>query len=89
MPEYLLTVREDEDGLFIRLPVEVAEQLDAAPRARVNLVPVDGGFLLSSTKPDPVEEQRQHELAMEAARKVMERYGGALKRLADSDYLPR
>ena len=22
MPEYLLTVREDEDGLFIRLPPE-------------------------------------------------------------------
>jgi hypothetical protein len=49
MPEYLLTVREDH-GLFIRLPDEVAEQLDATPHARVNLAPVDGGFLLSSTK---------------------------------------
>ena len=89
MPEYLLTVREDEEGLFIRLPAEVAKQLDAAPRARVNLAPVDGGFLLSSTKPDPVEEQRRHELVMEAAKQVMDRYGGMLKRLADSDYLPR
>lgn len=89
MPEYLLAVREDEDGLFIRLPPEVAEQLDASPRARVNLAPVDGGFLLSSTKADPEEEQRRHELMMEAARKVMERYGGALKRLAESDYFPR
>lgn len=89
MPEYLLTVREDEEGLFIRLPDEVAEQLDATPRARVNLAPVDGGFLLSSTKPDPEEEQRKHELMMAAAREVMERYGGVLQRLADSDYLPR
>ncbi len=84
MPEYLLTVREDEEGLFIRLPAEVAEQLDASPRARVNLAPADGGFLLSSTKPDPEEEQRNSELAMAAAKRVMARYAGALRRLADS-----
>jgi antitoxin component of MazEF toxin-antitoxin module len=83
MSEYLLTVREDDDGLFIRLPPEVAEQLDASPRARVNLVPVDGGFLLSSTKPDPEEEEREHELMMRAADEVMRRYAGALQRLAD------
>ena len=84
MPEYLLTVREDEDGLFIRLPAEVAEQLDASPRTRVNLAPVDGGFLLSSTKPDPEEERRNYELAMQAARRVMTRYAGALRQLANS-----
>ena len=69
-PDTLLTVREDEDGLFIRLPAEVAEQLDASPRARVNLTPVDGGFLLSSTKPDPVEEQRRHDLPLRRRRQV-------------------
>lgn len=84
MPEYLLTVREDEEGLFIRLPADVAEQLDASPRARINLAPVDGGFLLSSTRPDPEEEQRRHELAMKAAKKVMSRYAGTLRRLAES-----
>ena len=84
MPEYLLTVRKDEDGLFIRLPADVAEQLDASPHARVNLAPVDGGFLLSSTKPDAEEEQRTHDLAMAAARRVMIRYAGTLRRLADS-----
>ena len=48
MPEYLLTVREDDDGLFIRLPAEVAEELDASPGDRLSLSPMCGGFLLSS-----------------------------------------
>jgi antitoxin component of MazEF toxin-antitoxin module len=53
MPEYLLTVREDEEGLFIRLPTEIAEQLDAGPGDRLSIVPAQGGFLISSTKAEP------------------------------------
>jgi hypothetical protein len=84
MPEYLLTVHEDEEEMFIRLPADVAEKLDASPRDRINLAPVDGGFLLSSTRPDPEEEQRHHDLMVEAAEEVMRQYAGALRRLAES-----
>lgn len=85
MLEYLLFVREDEKGLYIRLPTDVADRLDARPGERVELTEVDGGFVLSAIpKPDPAEERRNHELMMEAARKVMEQYAGTLKRLAES-----
>jgi antitoxin component of MazEF toxin-antitoxin module len=45
MPEYLITVREDDEGLFIRIPAEIAEQLDASAGDRLNVAPADGGFL--------------------------------------------
>lgn len=85
MLEYLLFVREDEDGLYIRLPPDVADRLDAHPGERVELTEVDAGFVLSAIpKPDPEEERRNHELMMEAAREVMEQYAGTLRRLAES-----
>ncbi|HEX2076423.1 MAG TPA: AbrB/MazE/SpoVT family DNA-binding domain-containing protein [Longimicrobium sp.] len=43
----LLFVREDEDGLYIRLPADVAARLDARPGERVELTEVEGGFVLS------------------------------------------
>jgi antitoxin component of MazEF toxin-antitoxin module len=85
MLEYLLFVREDEDGLCIRLPADVADRLDAHSEKRVELTEVDGGFVLSAIpKPDPDEEERRHEAFMRAFEKIRVQYDGALRRLADS-----
>ena len=85
MLEYLLFVREDEDGLYIRLPADVADRLDAHPGERVELTEVDGGFVLAAIpKPDPEEEQRDREAFMRAFGKIRVQYDGAFRRLADS-----
>ncbi|HEU0302512.1 MAG TPA: AbrB/MazE/SpoVT family DNA-binding domain-containing protein [Longimicrobium sp.] len=85
MLEYLLFVREDDDGLFIRLPADVAARLDAHPGERVELTEVEGGFVLSPIpKPDPEEERRTHEAFMRAFAWVREHYSETLRRLADS-----
>ena len=85
MLEYLLFVREDGDGLYIRIPADVADRLDAHPGDRVELTEVDGGFMLSALpKPDPEEERRNHEAVMRAFEKICRQYDGALRRLADS-----
>jgi hypothetical protein len=85
MLEYLLFVREDEDGLYIRLPGDVADRLDAHTGERVELTEVDGGFVLAAIpKPDPEEERRDHEVVMRAFEEIRVQYDGALRRLADS-----
>jgi len=81
MPEYLLTVREDDEGLFIRIPVEIAEQLNARPGDRLNLSSADGGFLVASVKDDSAHDD---EAFLSAYAKIREQYDGALRRLADS-----
>ena len=82
MLEYLLLVREDEDGLYIRLPADVADRLDAHPGERVELTEVDGGFVLSAIpKPDPEEERREDEAFIRAYEKIRVQYDGALRRL--------
>jgi hypothetical protein len=85
MLEYLLFVREDEDGLFIRLPTDVAARLDAQAGERLELTEVEGGFILSPRpRPDPEEERRNHEAFMRAFKEIQERYGQTLRRLAES-----
>jgi hypothetical protein len=81
MPEYLLTVRADEDGLYIRIPPNVAEQLDADAGDRLNLVPAEGGFLLSPIKPDPEEDDRA---MLRAFDEIRQQYDVTLRRLGES-----
>ncbi|HEV3048676.1 MAG TPA: AbrB/MazE/SpoVT family DNA-binding domain-containing protein [Longimicrobium sp.] len=85
MLEYLLFVRENADGLYIRIPADVADRLDAHPGERVELTEVDGGFILSAIpKPDPEEERRNYGAIMRAFEKIRTQYDGALRRLTDS-----